>query len=134
MQVCICLSPPDWKVHPRQNLPDNVLPTQDALVCEESKFAALRVVGHTTSRVLLVFRARHSSHFDQLAPVFVVTALVDQVMTIVLSPRERRGINEKLVADEKYDADFGYGWRRVLPLLGCPLLLRYLYHPISSPM
>jgi hypothetical protein len=109
-------------VHPRQNLADKPLPAQDASVGEERVFAGLFVVGHTPARVFLIFGIRDVPAADELRPVLVVVAFVEQIVTVSSRLGDWRGVNEELVADEINDAHSGCGpWLRVLALLHSPL-------------
>ncbi len=73
-------------MQPRQNRIENLVLTQNANVSEKNEFAALVAVSHATSRELFVSRSWHGSLLDQLRPVFVVTAIMDQVVAVVPPP------------------------------------------------
>jgi hypothetical protein len=95
-------------MQPRQNRAEKLVFTQNANVSEENEFATLVAVSNASSWVLFVSPARHCSHLDQFSPVFVVTAIVDQMVAVVPGPGERCGINEEIFADEVDDADPGF--------------------------
>src|SRR5579862_9755263 len=64
-------------VQPRQNLPDNVLLAEDALVCEKREFAALRVVSHTTPGEFFVFAVGSLPTPRKFCPVINMAALMN---------------------------------------------------------
>ena len=107
MAVRVYLGPSDWKVHPRQNPADKALPAQDASVGEERVLAGLPVVGHAPARVFLIFDVRDIPGADELRPVLVVVAFVEQTVTVSSRLGDWRGVNEELVANEINDTHSG---------------------------
>ena len=105
MAVSVYFGSSDRQVHPRQNLADKILPTQNAPVGEEREPAGLRIAGNATPREFLVLAAGDTPTFHKLVPIRNVVALVDCEVNETTCFGERGGINPELVADEVDDAD-----------------------------
>jgi hypothetical protein len=66
----------------QQDLSDNVLLAEDALVCEKCEFVAFHVVGHATSREFLILGVGNLPALHEFRPVINVAALVNSEVAV----------------------------------------------------
>ena len=80
-----------WRnVQLRQNLADNALLAQDAVVSEKREFAAFRVVGNASPWEFLILGVGNLSVLDEFCPVINVAALVNSKIAVTAGIVERR--------------------------------------------
>jgi hypothetical protein len=92
-------------MQPRQNLADDALSAQDALICEKRELPSLRVIRNATSREFFVLAVGDPPTLHKLGPIRNVVALVDCEVAETTCFGKRAGVNPELVIDEVNDAD-----------------------------
>lgn len=95
-----------WQVQGVHNLPDDITPTEDALVREEIKTLLSTVEDNAATRRLLVFNLGwHFSIAPKQLPVVNVAGGMPQRRAIGFRLGKRRGVDDEFAVKKPEDAD-----------------------------
>jgi len=98
-----------WQVHRCHDLPDQILPLQNAPIGEQFESPNLRVVHHPAPRHFLVFHVVGSDAVSlEQRPNINMAPRMRKVISVWLSLAQWCAVNDRLATDYPKDANVGF--------------------------